>query len=370
MVKKPKVLFIAPLPPPVTGQSIISQSILKELSGEYDFIKIDYSRKNAKPISGFSIDQLIKSVKLSKIIKMNSNKADLLYLTLSMSTLGNLKDIFFLLRAGKELRKKVVIHLHSGGFDRFYKKMFFLIKILNKYIFKEINRGIVLSESLKKCLIPILSEDKIEIISNFYDKKILLDINKINKKWNNIEKFNLLFLSNFIKDKGYNEFLEGFISLPENYKIKCIIIFAGSFYSKREKNIFLKKVSFLNNVRYMDFIEGEKKQKIIFNSHALFLPTYYEIEGQPVSIFESYAAGLVVFTTDQGGIRDIFIDKINGKILEKKSAASIKNTIIELIDKPDKYKKCALNNREIIRNYSEEVFISNMKRIFKDVLKK
>ncbi len=125
MVKKPKVLFIAPLPPPVTGQSIISQSILKELSGEYDFIKIDYSRKNAKPISGFNIDQLIKSVKLSKIIKMNSNKADLLYLTLSMSTLGNLKDIFFLLRAGKELRKKVVIHLHSGGFDRFYKKMFF-----------------------------------------------------------------------------------------------------------------------------------------------------------------------------------------------------------------------------------------------------
>lgn len=370
MMKIPKILFIAPLPPPITGQSVISRFIIKELSDEFDFIIINYSRKNLKPVSGFSFQQLFKSFKLSEIIKKNSQKIDLIYLTPSMSFFGNLKDLFFLFRSGRELRKKTIIHLHNGGFDEFYKKMFFIFRILNKCIFKEINKGIVLSDSLKKCLIPILSEEKIEVIPNFYDEKNLLDINKINKKWDNIKKFNLLFLSNFIKEKGFNEFLDGIISLPDQYQNKCSIVFAGSFYSKIEKNIFLKKISCFNNIKYLDFIEGDKKQKVLFDSHAFFLPTYYEIEAQPHSILESYAAGLAVFTTIQGGIKDIFIDKLNGKMLEKSSAVSVKEAIIDLIDNPDEYKKCALNNRNIIKNYSEEIFISNMKRIFQDVLSK
>ena len=35
---------------------------------------------------------------------------------------------------------------------------------------------------------------------------------------------------------------------------------------------------------------------------------------------------------------------------------------------PDKYKKYALNNRDIIKNYSEEMFISNIRKMFQDIL--
>jgi glycosyltransferase involved in cell wall biosynthesis len=190
----------------------------------------------------------------------------------------------------------------------------------------------------------------------------------MNKKWDNIKKINLLFLSHFIKQKGYMEFLEGFFLLPEEYKKKCNIIFAGSFYKKKEKKIFLKKIKPYKNIQYLGFIDGIKKREVLHKSHALFLPTYYDIEAQPLSILESYAAGLTVFTTDQGGINDIFKNKKNGDTLEKKSALSVKNVIIKLIDNPERFKKYAVNNRKVAEQYSKEKFISNMNNLFNNVL--
>ena len=96
-----------------------------------------------------------------------------------MSFLGNLKDLFFLFRAGKRLRTKAVIHLHSGGFDKFYKRLFFVNKILNRYFLSKIGKGIVLSKSLIKNFSMILPENKIEIVPNFYDNNLLLDLNNI-----------------------------------------------------------------------------------------------------------------------------------------------------------------------------------------------
>ena len=363
MNKRAKIIFIAPLPPPVTGQSLISQTLLEELNKDYEIILIDYSRKDIKPKSGLNILQLVKAVKLANKIKKNSYNADLLYLTLSMSFLGNLKDLFFLFRVGKRLRNKTIIHLHSGRFDKFYERSFFFIKIINKYFLRRVNKGIVLGESLKKCLSQILPENKIEYATNFFDDRLLISTSDINKKWNNLKKVNLLFLSNFIREKGYMEFFEGYKLLPDEYKRKCNVVFAGIFNKEKEKELFLKKIKTYKNIKYYDFIEDKKKKEILFNSHALFLPTYYDIEGQPVCILESYASGLTVFTTDQGGIQDIFKNKINGEYLQKRSASSIRDAIIRLIDNFGEFKTYAFNNRKKAKQYSKEIFIDKMKNI-------
>lgn len=364
MKKIAKLIFITPLPPPVTGQSLISQTLLEELSKIYEITIIDYSRDDIKPNTGFNISQLIRSIKLASVIKRDSYNADLLYLTLSMSFFGNLKDMFFLFRAGKRLRKRTIIHIHSGGFDKFYKRLFFINKIINKYFLGKVSKGIVLGKSLKKCLSQILPDNKIEYVPNFYDDKLLSSINDVNKKWNNIKKINLLFLSNFIKEKGYIEFFEGYKLLPEEYKSKCNIVFAGKFDNEKDKELFFKKITLYKKIKFYNFIENEKKKEILFYSQALFLPTYYEIEGQPVCILEAYAAGLTVFTTDQGGIGDIFTNGINGEFLEKRSILSIKDAIIRLIDNPGKFKTYALNNRKAAEKYSKEIFIKKMLDIF------
>ena len=368
MNQQPKIIFIAPIPPPITGQSIISEALLNELKDQYEFIVINYTRKDVKHSSKLNFKQIKNVIKLSKIIKQNSKSVDAIYLTVSQSLFGNLKDLYFLFKAGKKLKKKTIIHLHGGGFDEYFNKTFFFVKFFNKLILGKACAGIVLSKSLKKCLLPILPKEKIKIVHNFFDNDLLINEKNLNEKWKKPDIFNILFLSNLMEEKGYNELLDGYILLTDEYKKKCNLIFAGEFESKEKKDLFLGKIKSYKNIKYLGVIQEYQKKTILHQTHAFFLPTYYPIEGQPVSIIESYASGVTVFTTKHGGIPDIFKDKTNGEYVEKKSPNSIKEAIIKLINESQRYKKYAVYNRKYAEQFTKDIFIDNMSRIFKQVI--
>ena len=52
------------------------------------------------------------------------------------------------------------------------------------------------------------------------------------------------------------------------------------------------------------------------------MPTYYKMEGQPISILEALATGNIIVTTPHGGIPDI-VSKQNGYFVKAESALSI-----------------------------------------------
>ena len=52
------------------------------------------------------------------------------------------------------------------------------------------------------------------------------------------------------------------------------------------------------------------------------LPTYYKMEGQPISILEAMATGNVILTTRHAGIPDVVTDGKHGRFFEKKNAKS------------------------------------------------
>ncbi|MCK4796360.1 MAG: hypothetical protein KAT05_03205, partial [Spirochaetes bacterium] len=72
MIQQPKIIFIAPIPPPITGQSIISEALFNELKDQYDFTVINYTRNDVKHSSKLNFGQIKKVFNLSKEIKQNS----------------------------------------------------------------------------------------------------------------------------------------------------------------------------------------------------------------------------------------------------------------------------------------------------------
>ena len=58
----------------------------------------------------------------------------------------------------------------------------------------------------------------------------------------------------------------------------------------------------LGQVHYAGFVEAEEKRSLLYYSDCLCFPTYYEAEGQPVSIIEAMAFGLPVIATRWRGI--------------------------------------------------------------------
>jgi len=351
MNDKKILLFIVPLPPPVTGQSIISKAVYDHFKDKYKVITFNYQRSSLSKSTILNTYQIIKTFNLIRKIKKYKDKADLFYMNISVSLLGNLKDIFILMMLGK-LRKKTIIHLHRDGFSNHINKSYFLIKLLNKYLMKDLYRGIVLSESLKHNLLNIMDEKRISVINNYYEPDILINDDKMKEKWDRADKVNLLFLSNMILEKGYLDLLNGFLKLDDDIKKKCNLYFAGIFDNTRNKRIFADKIKNMENVYYIENVAGLEKKELLNKSHLFFLPSVI-LEGQPLSILEAYASGCVVFTTDIGGIKDIFKDNINGNLIKGKYDQSIALLITDFFNYREKYKKMAFYNRIYSYNYKK-----------------
>ena len=145
--------------------------------------------------------------------------------------------------------------------------------------------------------------------------------------------------------------------------------FAGSFSNEYFKEQFLRIIEGLSYIKYLGIISGNVKYNLLMKSQIFCLPSYYPYEGQPISILEGYAAGCFVLTTDQGGIKDIFKDKINGVLIKKKSISSIEKAVKSylMLNESERY-RIGLRNKLIVKEkYTINNFISNIKKVFDSI---
>ena len=170
--------------------------------------------------------------------------------------------------------------------------------------------------------------------------------NNIAHKFNSPEKINILFLSNLVREKGYEVVLDAFLSLPQAISTRAELHFAGKFYSTRERNTFAFKIKDRSNIFYHGPLNGEKKRNLLQQSHVFCLPTFTKFEGQPISILEAYASGCIVLTTANGGINEIFTNGTNGFLVKMdRPKESLKDRLEMLLPEVGKYAQIGLFNR-------------------------
>lgn len=340
---KLKVLFIAPIPPPVTGQSLAVQVIKEymEPTTHIDLVNLSKGLNNG-------IGSWIRIVEIFKILKSiyaKKNSTDTIYFTISESVAGNLKDLLIYFLCYNKL-STMIIHLHGGaGMKVIMEKDNWLTKI-NLFFLKKIGKILVLGNSLKSVYSELL-QDKILIVPNFAEDYIFIDREDVYQKFGNIEIINVLFLSNLIYGKGYLELIDAYRMLKPEIQQKLRIQFAGGFESVKQEQSFLTAIQDLEGISYEGVVSGHEKKALLNKAHIFCLPTYYPYEGQPISILEAYASGCFVVTTNHSGIKDIFIDCINGYEVEKESSYSLSQTFNKICDEKEILLKIALKNRKI-----------------------
>jgi glycosyltransferase involved in cell wall biosynthesis len=350
-----KVCLIGQFPPPLHGLSKALETIKDSsyFNNKFKVSKIDIT--NNKKI-------------FSHLKEINNSNVDIYYFTISHSKLGNARDLIILIKLLRK-KKKIVIHYHGGYFKELYKNMNLIQKSLNKRILAKVDNIIVLGERLRTLFSDIVPNSKIRVCENFVeDSSLLSEVDFkdkiINMKSN--DSINVLYLSNFIKSKGYNEVLK----VAKNLKGKPIKFhFAGKFFSEIEEKEFKSyiKNNQLSNVIYYGVVEGSEKKNLLKECEVFILPTYYHIEGQPVSIIESMANGLTIITTNHAGIPDISGIE-NGYIVEPKNINDIEVAIIDLLNNREKLLVFALHNREYaLLNLKEIDYIKRIEKILNEV---
>ncbi|MFC8053586.1 glycosyltransferase family 4 protein [Bacillus cereus] len=352
---KKRICLIGQFPPPIHG-----------LAKALETIRVSEYLKEKFVITHINITDNKKFV--SHVKNIRRNDSDIYYFTISHSKFGNIRDQIILNELVKK-QKKVIIHYHGGYFRELYNKMNFMQKKINDNLLAKVDNVIVLSQGLKRLFKGIVDESKIKICENYVEDASLLSqdefVGKM-KKMREKEHIDILYLSNFIKSKGYFDVLE----VARTYKDKPIKFhFAGKFFSQDDENEFKNFITTnnLNNVHFYGVVDGEQKKKLITNSDVSILPTYYHIEGQPISLIEAMANGLTIITTNHAGIPDI-VTKKNGYIVEPQNLAQIGSAVQDLVLNREKLIEYGYTNREYaLVSFKEIDYIKRLEKIFNEV---
>ena len=359
MSVKKKVCFIAQFPPPIHGLSKAVDTLFNsELRNEFDFEKIDI--KDNRQI-------------LRNLNRIRKSDADLFYFTISQSRGGNIRDLVVLKLLSLQ-HKRCLIHLHGGYYRKLVDEA--LPRWQRKANYKAISKidgAIVLGDSLKWIFQGMLPSDKIHVVPNCVDDEYLMSDEAFNKKIHDIEKHKIkhvLYLSNFIKEKGYPEVLE--MAKMEKERVKnggerrFHFDFAGKFFDKKEKDFFDAYVSdneVEDYITYHGVVSGDEKRKLLQEDDIFVLMTSYPKEGQPISILEAMANGCLVIATKHAGVPDMIQTGCNGIFVDKQNAAY--DSIEKLFILKDFDLKSILKNarQTVLSNYVEETYLRNMKNV-------
>lgn len=350
-----KICFIAQFPPPMHGLSKAVETLYESnLNQQFDFEKID----------------ITDNKKLWKNLNaIRKSTADLFYFTISQTKGGNFRDLIILKLLSLQ-NKKCLIHLHGGYYRKLVdNNMSKWQRRMNYRAIKRLEGVIVLSKSLKAIFSGMIDDKKIFIVPNCVDNEFLMSEDEFEDKVDELEKkevLHVLYLSNFIKTKGYPEMLEMAklekerVLAGENKRLH--FDFAGKFFEESEQKFFesyIKKNRIEDFVTYHGIVSGQRKRDLLKQSDIFMLLTRYPNEGQPISILEAMGNGMTVVTTDHAGIPDIVEDGVNGIVLKIEDVKAI-NTILFRIKKLN-YREIGISNRKKVENfYNEDKYLSLM----------
>lgn len=360
-----KILVIGPVPEPTTGVSLANQVVIDHLTTdngfETSYINTSF-HKFDENLGSFSIAKLFFYLKLN-FYSYKIFNVETVYITPGQTFFGVLKYAFFILitkLSGKEL----IAHIHGNHVRKEYLILKGFKKRLFKVLLSQVDKGIVLSEMLIGNMSPFIANEKIFIVYNFVQDYLFNEEEVIQNKLQ-FDKPKIIFLSNLMEEKGVFEVLEA-LKYLENEGFNFEAKIAGNI-DERHKSKIHSYLDSLQNVEYCGVVSGQEKKELLCWGTIFVLPTYYAMEGQPISILEAMAAGNLILTTSHAGIPDIFEDGINGYFVEKQNIKSIVTKIKFATFDKNNSDAIRLQNYRIAKSeYTVKNFIKNIERIFRN----
>lgn len=225
-------------------------------------------------------------------------------------------------RIAKLFNKKLVYHIHGGGFKDYYSSD--PVKITNALM--QADCIIVLSQSWHDFFSSILPQKKIAVINNLIPYP---EGTSISETKNISYPINLLFLGKICKEKGIYDLLDVLSHDKTKFEHKIHLHIGGN----GETNELIQTIQEKNlgdMVTFHGWVHKNEKIRLFNHCSYYILPSY--TEGLPLSIIEAMSYGLPIISTQVGGIPEI-ITTDNGFLFtagNKKQLSDILTHILEL----------------------------------------
>lgn len=358
-----------------TGVAAAFETLLEELKSRkilYSLVDLGASGVS-KEAGAFDASHAWRTAGLVVSFWRKLPGAQSVYVTIGASRLGFLRDALMIIPS-RLLARRVVLHLHGGGYYAFYSAQPSYIRAVIERTLAQADSIIVLDDSLKSEFGFVRRiETKIRVVGNVLPAGLAPDSIDA-KHLLEGEPIRILYLSNLIESKGYLDLLAACRILAHDLKIPIRCNFCGDFVrTSVSESSFLPdeaKTNFVDLlrewdlegvVRYRGLVCGKEKRALLQEAHVLVLPTYYPWEGQPISIIEALAFATPVVATAHRAIPGQVIDGFNGFIVKPQAPNEIAAAVSRLYQDPSLYNQMSRNaGRHYRERFSPEVWRSRI----------
>ena len=323
-----KILLIANYKPSVGG-----------ISGQIEIL-LEYFNDNINQIDLFNTkDNIFKRILMPFVLFIKGRKYNIFHIH-GCSFFGFFPIVIGVI-IGRLLKKKIIITYHGGGLDEFINKY----KTIVIYFFNKADIITVPSKYLQN----ILNDNSIK---SKYLPNIIRDDNVYFKK-RDILKPNLVVTRSFERVYNISLVLKAYKTIKLKYPEASLrLIGDGSLKNELvslSKKLNLKDITFVGRVENKHIGDELNKSDIFINPSTK--------DSFAISMFEAFACGLPVISTNVGAIPDFIKDNENGFLIDSNSVEQLINKIIYILNNQDEVQKIIYNGYQTF----EQLTLNNLK---------
>ncbi len=358
--KKPRILFIMHMPPPVHGAAMVGKYIhdSQRVNEAFECRYINLATaKNLEDIGHASLSKLIDYWHLVRRIRkeVKAFVPDMVYVTPNSKGGAFYKD-FVVVEMLKRMGCQVVIHFHNKGVRLWQDR--WLDDMLYKRFFRNL-KVILLADALYADVEKYVRREDPIICANG-----IPDI-EVSRMPHDGMPLRFLFLSNLLIDKGVLVLLDAIQQMKEKgYVFVCD--FVGGETADIDAQRFENEVSkrgLTDIAIYRGRKYNEEKEEVFSSADIFVLPTYDEC--YPLVLLEAMQHGLPCISTNVGGISSIIEEGKTGFIVEERNAQALENAMVRLYEDETLRKEMGKCGRE---KYEREMTLDVFEKRLTEIL--
>lgn len=320
------ILFVGVAPEDRGGIASVLRAYRKHFTGSRFFTS--NVSPAAFPVACVRFGLLLLSVREIRIVHIHGASRGSFYR----------KYVLFLI-AKYLFRRKVIYHVHGGGFQDFYEQAGGFVQGRIRHFIDDADTVICLSDSWKRFFLLHFRPRYLMVLPNTVEQVAT-------RRHREPVKVIFLFMGKIGERKGIYDLLKAAAMLLPQYD-KQFEIWIGGDGSTQVLHVLAESMGLTETVFYKGWVTGHAKEELFGKATVFVLPSYHE--GLPVSILEAMSHSLPVIATDVGGIPELVANGESGLLVKAGDKAALSAAMQQFILDRELAKQMGTVAADIIR---------------------
>lgn len=261
------------------------------------------------------------------------------------------------MRIAKLMRRKVVLHIHSGAFSKYCEGR---EKKVGKAL-RSADAIIVLGETWIKFYRETFGLTNLFVVPNIVqDVSVSRDILQRSTQ----DRIHALFLGQLVERKGIYDLLEA-LSLERNRLHNKFVLHIGGNGDVDRLRSEISRLGLDGMVVFEGWVSADKKRDLLTKSSISILPSYFE--GLPISLLEGMSYGHALIATNVGSIPEI-LDVSNGIIFNPGDKYAISDAIVNLVNNPKVMREMGEASKKKVEPYLPDKVGDSLTEIYENLI--